>query len=187
MNPCPPCICGWHFECYEANYDEGSCCCNGLVDELIETTEVKRGGPTKPDELVTDVTSTGRKRAAVMYPIEEGMICEWANLRFAGGGIKPIIGCEGRPASARHHGPDKDTLNNNPGNVHRICVFCHVRWHTRNDEFYGKRPSPGNSYLPSTGDYKIHDPNTKATELEVAKNEIYWLANKTTKVGADDE
>jgi hypothetical protein len=46
------------------------------------------------------------------------------------------MGCISGLQRARHHGPDKSTLNNEVGNVHRICDYCHNRWHTLNDEGY---------------------------------------------------
>jgi len=57
--------------------------------------------------------------AAKAAPIKPGSVCEWAWLLQAGGGVVPIMGCPGRPASDRHHGPDKNTLNNNVG---RTCT-----------------------------------------------------------------
>lgn len=44
--------------------------------------------------------------------------------------------CDDNRQKARHHGPDKNTLNNEQGNVHRICHFCHNTWHAVNDEDY---------------------------------------------------
>ena len=95
---------------------------------------------------LTDVESTGRKRVAKMYPITGGQTCEWARLKYAGGGPHPIIGCMGNPASELHHGPDKNTLNNEKAsrgigtreNVHVICSECHNAWHAANDDFYAK-------------------------------------------------
>lgn len=92
----------------------------------------------------TDVESTGRKRVTSMYPLSGGQVCDWANLKNCGGGPKPIIGCMGNPASDLHHGPDKNTLNNEKGsrgvgaaeNVHAICSFCHTNWHAKNDAYY---------------------------------------------------
>jgi hypothetical protein len=101
-----------------------------------------------------------------MYPIETGMVCEWANLKFAGGGVVPIVGCIGRAATDRHHGPDKNTMNNAPGNVHRICSFCHNTWHGVNDPSYGPRPEQTLPFVPE-GAYEAHDAVTKATTAEL--------------------
>jgi hypothetical protein len=51
---------------------------------------------------------------------------------------------------ARHHGPDYNTLNNDPTNVSRICHVCHNRWHAAND------PQKEDSYLIMYG----HKPKT---------------------------
>lgn len=90
----------------------------------------------KDDSSLRDQQSTGRKRAARWYPLDETKICEWAGKKNCGGGKFPIIGCAANLQQARHHGPDKNTLNNESGNVHRICHSCHNRWHTLNDPGY---------------------------------------------------
>lgn len=161
-----------------------SCCC---PDSQETFSENKRGGPTKDADEVTDVTSTGRKRAAEMYPIEKGVTtCEWSRLKRAGGGVKPITGCNDNLATHRHHGPDKNTLNNEVGNVHRICVHCHNRWHTNNDAYYGVRPTSGSDpFIPVGHEWHPHDPDTKATDEEIVQNEISWTRRKVKK--ADDE
>lgn len=143
------------------------CCCGGANSNAhVEDNPRERTGPIKADEDITDPKSTGRKRAAVLYPITEGMLCEWASLKNAGGGQFPIVGCPGNIAVARHHGPDKNTLNNEQGNVHRICEHCHNRWHTRNDPVFEE--SFGTSLWQS------HDSSTVATMEEVLQSEVYW-------------
>lgn len=124
-----------------------------------------------------DPISTGRKEAARKFPIAKGQICEWAYLAQAGGGVEPIIGCVGYPATDIHHGPDKNTLRNVVGNVHRICVYCHNRWHAKNDPHYGKRATyedgkidPTVPFIPE-GEYAEHDPETLATDDEVFEEE----------------
>ncbi len=149
------------------------------TDGSVITTEIDTGyiddgyGAQKPLSEYKDPVSTGRKRAAEMYPITPGMTCEWAGLKFAGGGVKPIVGCIGRPASDRHHGPDKNTMNNAPDNLHRICDFCHNTWHAVNDPFYGERPEHTKPFIPVGQEWSKHDPNTKATmdELLLAEKE----------------
>lgn len=171
---CIPCVLGFHWEC-----DEEDCCCGNTL--ISATGGNKRGGPAKSDEEVTDPGSTGRKRAAVLYPITDDMVCEWAGLKSACGGVFPIVGCVGDPvrnkATHRHHGPDKNTLNNSEGNVHRICVFCHNRWHTLNDPAYGD--------LKTLPDAIPHDPDTKATVEEILANEVMWQKRKVKE--ATDE
>jgi hypothetical protein len=117
-----------------------------------------------------DPISTGRKRAAEMYPIIPGMVCEWAGLARAGGGVQPIVGCVGRPASDRHHGPDKNTMNNAETNLHRICDHCHNTWHALNDPAYGPRPEHTKPFIPEGicgTDWWLHDSISKATTQQI--------------------
>jgi hypothetical protein len=122
------------------------------------------GRPPKDNSDLVDPESAGRKRAAELLPkdLMKIMICEWAFLKEAGGGIHPIKGCPGNPATDRHHGPDKNTLHNQRGpeefNLHAICAFCHNRWHAANDPTYvGERPKDDTAWIP-VGEYKLHDP-----------------------------
>lgn len=132
---------------------------------------------TEEPKEMKDPVSTGRKRAAVMYKIEGGQVCEWAWKKNAGGGIEPIIGCTGRPASHIHHGPDKSTLNNERSNISLVCEFCHNRWHVANDKHYStKRPEDNSAWLPDTRDdlhtiWRLEDIQ-KATKQEVLMNEL---------------
>lgn len=148
--------------------------------EKTETSVPKRTRALKDSETLKDVLSTGRKRAAEAYPVTDGMLCEWAGLLYAGGGVFPIIGCDGnrlyttKDKHARHHGPDKSTTNNSQGNVHRICVTCHNRWHTLNDQFYGKRPEGGAPFIPLTSSYQDHDPVTPAEQEDIEHAEVWW-------------
>ncbi len=203
---CFNCRAGFCNECAHAWCDEldGTCCCGGEI-VFTPTGEVKGSGVlplsnptafpsvdtgyvddgyfgTKDISEYKDPVSTGRKRAAEMYPIEAGMVCEWANLKFAGGGVKPIVGCVGRPATDRHHGPDKNTMNNAPTNMHRICSFCHNTWHGVNDPFYGERPEHTKPFIPNGEPGKnwfAHDPNTKASPAEVLAAEQQRVENAT--------
>jgi hypothetical protein len=121
------------------------------------------------DSSLRDQQSTGRKRAAVMYPLDREADCEWKMQSSVGGGPKPIIGCLNGKQQARHHGPDKNTLNNDRGNVHRICHNCHNRWHTQNDEIYvwGIIQNP-------------HSP-VAASLSEIGQSEVYWAGRKLVK------
>ncbi|SRR6266498_2398545 len=111
---------------------------------------------------MSDALSSGRKRAEVLLPTEvlKTMICEWALLKEAGGGQYPIKGCHGNTATDRHHGPDKNTLNNERNvNLHAICSFCHNRWHSNNDSTYeGERPKDATPWFP-VGGYRAHNPD----------------------------
>jgi hypothetical protein len=163
---CFPCKRNLHDTCRE-----GECDCFGrqhsasnssaaLGDDTGDNDETgydnpspsRRSRRTKPDAALRDQQSTGRKRAARLYPLldrdgkplkssrsathDERADCEWRFNLKCGGGESPIQGCIDGRQYARHHGPDKNTLNNEPGNVHRICHNCHNRWHAKNDPDY---------------------------------------------------
>ena len=190
-DPCLACRAGFHNECHETwnvSFTD-ICCCGGEVKFTangdIKTSDAPVGDfgvevdsgyindgyeATKDLADYKDPISTGRKRAAEMYPISTGMVCEWAGLAKAGGGVVPIVGCVGRPASDRHHGPDKNTMNNAPTNMHRICDHCHNTWHGVNDPFYGPRPEHTQPFIPEgvVGvDWFLHDADTKASMAEI--------------------
>ena len=164
---CFRCAMDFHEECI--NPGSNDCCCIGsaLSSSTEKSEEVLTDGLIwqKPPSEVKDVKSTGRKRAAVLYPLDRTSPCEWQLLKFAGGGKFPVLGCLSGLQECRHHGPDKNTLNNESGNVHRICTRCHNRWHTLNDPDYDRESE----------DHKPHDPSTKATEEEIGANEVMWL------------
>ena len=201
-DPCFACRTNFHHECYNIwHFEDVDCCCGGEVkftptgevkvdaqgiSDSGEDSEVDTGyindGYVGGKDLADykDPVSTGRKRAAEMYPIHPGMVCEWAGLARAGGGVVPIVGCVGRPASDRHHGPDKNTMNNAEGNLHRICDYCHNTWHAANDSFYGVRPAHTLPFIP-TGvlgtDWFAHDATTQATMEEILAAEAKRLAD----------
>lgn len=196
---CWGCICGLHLECVLSETED--CCCETQVidlDEGVEREVNPVGRPMLEPDQITDVVSTGRKRAAMLAPIFPGMLCEWAGLRYAGGGIEPIIGCDGniiQPSKGkdkgdRHHGPDKNVLNNAVGvNLHRICSPCHNRYHAKNNRYYsGPRPPASQPWLPDPeyGECRPHDPVTRATPEEIEANEEFWGSNaKTLLRGVD--
>lgn len=152
---CLACKAGFCDECQDmwngTLADADPCCCKGnysLESEKAPVAAIEKeleayfDGYTgsKSLEDYADPISTGRKEAAKKFPIKPGMVCEWAWLKHAGGGVEPIVGCPGHPAEAIHHGPDKNTMHNVEGNIHRICAECHNRWHATNDKYYGERP-----------------------------------------------
>lgn len=189
-------------------------CAQGLFSECLDPLETpeghiipciqrykpaggEAGGGALAPTMVTDAKSTGRKRAVMLAPILEGMLCEWAGLRQAGGGPIPIVGCAGNQLSDKkngdeeqgwlpghlHHGPDKATLNNAVGtNLHRICSICHNRWHAANDPFYGTRGEAHQPFLP-TVDYYLHDANTEATVEEQEAAEKWWGIKRKERRG----
>jgi len=177
--------------------DLSECCCKGtygraslasLFAEASITTIVKEpklkgppgvpGAKPVPDDQLKKPVTAGRARAEDLAIIPEGYVCEWAMLDQAGGGVFPIIGCAGNIACDRHHGPDKDTLNNSIGiNLHRICDTCHNRWHALNDVCYEpERPKEyPYTYLPKPGlDWSQHDRLTRADPDDIQRSEQWW-------------
>lgn len=190
MDPCIYCQTGLHWECDgptdEVNPD--ACCCETSTDRPPVKGDpiTKVLGGWKADDAVTDPTSTGRKRAAQLKPIIDGMECDWAGLAYAGGGPYPIVGCygitlvkekgQGDSTGNLHHGPDKSTLNNNDNNLHRVCGRCHNRWHTLNDPFYPKdRPAHGEPFVPVDRELRAHDKRTEATASQIDLDMQWWM------------
>lgn len=178
---CPACQIGATLECFRVNGKR----CNtkqsvvkGTIKSDPSADKLPRGAKQKRDEDVRDAQSTGRKRAAILLPLTNPngspVICEWAGLKHAGGGRNPIIGCTGNKATNRHHGPDKNTLNNSreePRNIHAICPKCHNRWHAANDIGYYE-------YVEEIGGPEKltpHDMATMATQEELVQNELRYL------------
>lgn len=156
---------------------------DGTTNRSSDDEKRERGGQLKDPDSITDTESTGRKRAAKLFPIQTGMACEWRRLKLAGGGVVPIVGCIGGVATDRHHGPNKSTLANFIGNVHRICATCHNRWHSVNDQYYsGERP-PGIEYLPLS-EYTVYEhlPFLYAEDTDLAKAEVAWLESNAEDV-----
>jgi hypothetical protein len=147
------------------------------TDDAIDTYIPGFSGTKHPSDYV-DPLSSGRKKAARVAPIKAGDVCEWAWLQNAGGGVIPIIGCPGRPSSDRHHGPDKNTLNNELViNLHRVCDWCHNQWHAKNDPHYGPRPTNEDgsfdASVPFTPqvEFAPHDPITRAKDEDVYRED----------------
>lgn len=195
MFACQPCALGYHWECASpVEGHEGTpnyfCCCT--LEARLEKG-VYREAEDDEREITNNLT-TGRKRAGRLVPIMTGMVCEWSHLRYAGGGIMPIVGCDGNKLAKvkrgadlppgidsrgeLHHGPDKATLNNAPGsNLHRICSECHHRWHALNDRYYDKvRPAADQPWVPEEQYGRVwpHDPISLATEEQMDTSEEWW-------------
>lgn len=174
---CLSCGRGFHWECESGCED----CHEGESRRLREQIalpnsvyDTKGGTIIKEPEHVKDRHSTGRKRAAELYPIIKHRACEWRGKKNCGGGI-PIVGCVDGKQVDRHHGPIKDTLENTPGNVHRICKKCHNRWHTVNDGGYEEEKWAETKHEPQP-----------AEEIELLANEVYWQ-NKQLRIVKDTD
>lgn len=142
---CLNCGRGFHDEC-----DIDPCCC----DSSMETIQGEQKAVT---------ISAGRKRAAKQYEIDLSTPCEWRGLANCGGGFEPVVGCIVGFQLDRHHGPDKNTTNNSPDNVHLICKPCHNLWHRRNDPLYGEDKCPDG--------IQLHEPRW-ASEQELLTKEV---------------
>lgn len=158
---CSPCGRGFHRECRK-----GCKNCHPKVELSIGSEgedEIRQ-----PKKLnLKDPKSTGRKRAAVLYPIDPNENCEWQGKRNCGGGRRPVIGCRAGKQQHRHHGPVKDTTRNEQGNVHRICTPCHIHWHELNDLEYD---ASENELLP-------HVP-VACDEMTIVQNEVDWKSGE---------
>lgn len=141
------------------------------ADEAVSSRPVREVKAYKDESQIRDQQSTGRKRAAVMYPLDKEAPCDWKMMTRCGGGPSPITGCKDGKQQARHHGPDKNTLNNDMGNVHRICHNCHNRWHEMNDDVY---------VYELRHEYPKHSP-VDATKDDIVESEIYWSMNKARR------
>lgn len=138
----------------------------GSETENEENNESQRGSRTAKTSL-RDPKSTGRKRAAKVYPLDSGADCEWRGLKNCGGGLRPITGCYDGKQFHRHHGPVKNTTRNSEGNVHRICHDCHNHWHELNDLIYDESKY---NLLP-------HDP-VPATDEELVAYKLKWISGE---------
>jgi hypothetical protein len=137
------------------------------VAKALEPKTNKKGSTR---EGLKDPKSTGRKRAARLYPIIADGRCEWQGKKNCGGGRVPIVGCIDGKQTDRHHGPVKNTTRNHSGNVHRICKSCHNHWHELNDLIYDEK------------DYGLlpHDPED-ATVEECAQAQLDWITGEMAK------
>jgi hypothetical protein len=132
MKTCVPCGRGFHKECLKGCKND-PCHVQSVVEEgtleltnqssssVAEGPKARKKGSIR--EGLKDPQSTGRKRAARLYPSRlQTAQCEWKQgSKNCGGGRYPIIGCISGSQKARHHGPVKNTTRNHQGNVHRIC------------------------------------------------------------------
>ena len=174
---CLNCFIGYPAPYCELSLPDGCVIGSEVTNQVDLFLGGSSDGEEPEDKAYVDPISTGRKRAARLYPISPGQVCTWAWFKDCGGGVVPIIGCTGRPATNIHHGPDKSTLNNNEDNISIICTFCHNRWHTANDKHYAlPRPDNGLQWLPTIGipetGVRLLAERVKATKQEILINEM---------------
>lgn len=188
---CIACARHLHEEC---EYDECPVCeiCNPKLLINIEIVhKSKQESHYDKNKEFKDASSTGRHRAALLYPyicdscghtkpqhadgtdactkdncscsLFKWRPCEWRNTRNNGGGRNPTVGCGDGLGTNRHHGPIKDPLRNELGNVHLICAKCHQRWHMLNDNYYDEKEAMQQKHEP-----------VSATDQEILQNELRW-------------
>ena len=161
--------------------------CNAEQVGEIEVAGNDYSDEPEVEKELSDPISTGRKRAARLYKIGPGQVCDWAWKKNAGGGVEPIYGCTGRPAVHIHHGPDKSTLNNDrETNISIVCNFCHNRWHVANDRYYVEpRPKDNSAWLPTLqgSDLVIH----KLTDIEKASKTEIMMREMSIPEGGKDK
>lgn len=147
---------------------------SGRPSRSLSSSSSIRTRSSKRDASLKDQQSTGRKRAARLYPLDREQTCEWKGLTDCGGGPKPILGCFNGKQQARHHGPDKSVSNNEEGNVHRICHCCHYRWHAVNNALYDWNATTVNAHNPR--------PQTDEERAVAIQEEMKYLSSKAKKV-----
>lgn len=175
MSKCGPCLSGNCSDCANEWVDYAVCNCNhapveqsrpvGTIAAALnlepEKPDTQRTRRLKADDAVRDQQSTGRKRAAKLYPLKtddgKRIPCDLANksaptlpsymeVQIDGCGVRP--GTLSSHAQARHHN-DYNTLNNERENVLLLCHNCHNLLHAKNDPYkdiiyeriYGFRPA----------------------------------------------
>jgi hypothetical protein len=165
-------------------------CLSKTTDEKVDSLESilymasEVGEELSTERVYKDAVSTGRKRAADLYPISVGQVCAWAWSKKCGGGVEPITGCTGRPATNIHHGPDKSTFSNEASNISVICTFCHNRYHIANDKYYTEpRPENGASWLPNIPEGKELIP--LSAMIRASKQEILMAEMLIPEGGKD--
>jgi hypothetical protein len=163
--------------CGREFHEECATNCHDCHEHRIREAIAKIGAPVKSDDQVTDVLSTGRKRAAKMYGdlMDKTLPCEWRGKKNVGGGIA-IFGCINGFRQDIHHGPDKTTTNNSRANVHLICKKCHKRWHTVNDPVYDR-----DKYLLTK-----HEP-FDATHDELYAYELKWQSTPRSHITVNED
>lgn len=194
MPACPMCLAQLHSSCLTI-----SCACSQANHLTVSAPSPTLGSETnaeeddsdinerrssgrntsarsgKRDAALKDQQSTGRKRAARLYPLNRESACEWQGKAQCGGGISPILGCSLGKQEARHHGPDKSVSNNEEGNVHRICHACHNRWHAANNAEYDWNSTvPVQSHNPR--------PQTEAESQEAMLIHMTYSVKKMKKI-----
>lgn len=132
------------------------------TQEADTKTVVRR---QKNDMAVTDPQSTGRKRAAKLYPLIDPngnkLPCDFQNrksclpsymeVQIDGCGVR--TGTMPNFAQSRHH-HDYNVMNNERENIGLLCLSCHNLLHAKNDPYKDKIYERIYGVKPDTADLK---------------------------------
>ena len=147
------------------------------IDRVRKTRKGKNKNDAKKkarDRELKDPQSTGRHRAVTLHgKADPSQPCEWQEMANCGGGSFPILGCVSGVQENLHHGPDKNTLNNERNNIHKICSRCHNRWHTLNDPGYewDGHHAAHSPREPTLEDIKLDNERWKTVVIKNVKRE----------------
>lgn len=146
----------------------------GVIAGRSRVASGKRRAKKLNERELKDPQSTGRHRAVTLHGrANPELPCEWRDKANCGGGSFPILGCITGVQENLHHGPDKNTLNNERSNIHKICSQCHNRWHTLND--------PGYEW---DGHHEPHAPREPTIE-DVKEDSARWRKNTVKRAPAE--
>lgn len=180
-NKCGPCLTGNCADCANEWVDFQVCNCTH-IEQPTPTAPVGKIGAAlnldsetydtstrtrrfKNDDSLKDIQSTGRKRAAALYPLKDKdgnpIPCDFANkaqclpnfmeVQIDGCGIRK--GTMAGKAQARHH-HNYVVTDNERENVGLLCHSCHNLLHAKNDPFKDVIYERIFGYKPETSDLK---------------------------------
>jgi len=145
-----------------------------LSESEEEETGIQFKRRLKDETSVTDPQSTGRKRAAVLYPLKDEngnpLPCDLAGkaaptlpgfyrVQIDGCGIRK--GTLEAKAQSRHHW-SYNTLDNERSNIGLLCHSCHNLIHARNDPYKAEIYETLYGFKPSVDDLKWANKSLKS-------------------------
>jgi hypothetical protein len=179
MIKCWPCVRDTHAACDKLFFNDPCDCTHefvplseppsvignalGLTPQEPDSRATRR---QKDDSAVTDPQSTGRKRAAALYPLKDEngvpIPCDLANktsptlpnyykVQIDGCGVRK--GSLKANAQSRHHW-SYNTLDNERSNIGLLCHSCHNLIHSRNDPYKADIYETLYGFKPDTEDLR---------------------------------